>query len=182
MESDAEKTLRNLHVLGALSHNDKLITNSTTGLFDIYSPTALRGAFRMWYGETRMHNVQCVRTTVRAGMQLAVQYLDEANALLSDRGRLRLRVHTLAQQHSRMCDAVARARDGMAHLTQTYREDAAFVAQVRLVEEEIGDFLAVTRPHTEELKLRMAPHSSPTPLPSPRSASPATSTRDDASD
>ena len=58
MESEAERTLSNLHVLSALSQNDKLNTNED--VFDIYAPTSLRGMWRTWYGERRGQNVQLV--------------------------------------------------------------------------------------------------------------------------
>lgn len=80
MDSDAERTLNNLHVLGALSHNDKLMTNEDH--FDIYAPTSLRGLLRMWYGERRGQNVQRVRNAVRAAIAFAHRSLEDATALL----------------------------------------------------------------------------------------------------
>lgn len=155
MDSSAERTLNNLHVLSAISHNDKLMTNDDS--FDIYVPTSLRGMLRMWYGERRSQNVQRVRQTVRDGIAFASRSLDEATAVLHTLGEsdmARLRVATTVLQHARMVSALERCRGGLRNLRQTYREDAALASQITLLIEEIDDFVRVMLPHSSQLRSR----------------------------
>ena len=79
MQADAERTLSNLHVLAALNHNDKLITNDES--FDIYPPSTWRALYRTWMGERRNQNVQRVRHTVRAAIDFATKSLHESESL-----------------------------------------------------------------------------------------------------
>ena len=148
MESEAERTLSNLHVLSALSQNDKLNTNED--VFDIYAPTSLRGVWRTWYGEKRGQNVTRVRQTVRAGIAFSHKSLEEVHTLSQSSNRLRM--ETVALQHLRMVEGLRRAKDGIANLLQTYREDAALSSQITLVMTEVEDFLKVIHPHSEGLR------------------------------
>lgn len=156
--SDVERTLNNLHVLAALSHNDKLNTNDDA--FDIYSPTALRGAMRFWHGESRLHNVQRVRHTVRAAVGFASKSLEDANSLLEAAGgdaasaSMHFRISTMALEHVRMVEALSGARRGLTNLLQTYRDDAALASQISLLTTEIDDFVSVIRVHSERLRER----------------------------
>ena len=150
MQSDEERTLGNLHVLAAVSHNDKVCTLEDG--FTIDAPSSLRGLWRAWYGERRTQNVQRVRQTVRAGTTFAQRSLEEANAMAETASRLRVDAVTL--QHLRMVDALRRARVGIQNLLQTYRDDAALSSQVGLVLAEIDDFLRVIEPHSEALRAR----------------------------
>lgn len=155
--ADEERTLNNLCVLSALSHNDKLCTIEDT--FDIYAPTSFRGLWRMWYGERRGQNVQRVRQTVRAAIAFAQKSLEEATALrdAASSDTMRLRIDTIVLQHVRMVDALSRACGGLRNLLQTYRDDAALASQVTLLVQEIEDFVRVIGPHSEQIS------GSPTP-------------------
>jgi hypothetical protein len=157
MESEAERTLHNLHVLGALSQNDKLLTNEDR--FDIYCPTTMRSLMRTWYGERRGQNVARVHTTVHAGMHFASRALEEATALIQTHAGadgmsdlLRFRMDTIAMQHVRMIQALLRARDGLRNLLQTYRDDAALHSKISLVMDEIHDFVSVIEFATKTLR------------------------------
>ena len=145
--SDADRTLRNLYVIGALSHNDKLITNDD--VFDIYPPTVLRGAMRTWYGERRDHNIQRVCQAVRAGMTIATSALEEIADLRIDSTEMRR--NDIVHKHVRMCNAIDAARRGMVNLLQTYRDDAATASQVALLIQEMSDFATIVTPHTQRL-------------------------------
>lgn len=160
MELEAERTLSNLHVLGALSHNDKLMTNEDS--FDIYSPTSVRGMYRYLYGERRSSNLERVRQTIRAAMNFSERFLEEANALHDTpvTEPMRLRIDTTAMQHIRMCDALEQAKKGLQNLLQTYNDDAATSSRVGLILREIDDFFSVIRPRTEKLK-SLCTHSLP---------------------
>jgi hypothetical protein len=183
MDSSAELTLNNLHVLGALSHNDKLLTNDDA--FGIYVPTTLRALVRTWYGERRAQNVQRVRQTVRAGVAFASRALEDANALLArgDVGAdaaMRLRAETAVVHHTRMMEALGRARDGLGNLRETYRDDAALLSQITVVIEEVAVFERVMAPHSAALRGRCAAVAgaptatagAPPPPPAPPPASP----------
>jgi hypothetical protein len=157
MHADAERTLNNLHVLSALSHNDKLMTNEDA--FDIYTPTSLRGLVRTWYGERRVQNVQRIRQTIRAGIAFVNTSLEDANMILSTMSEdhhhhaaLSLRFDTMALQHFRMFDAVCKSQAGLQNMLQTYREDASLTAQLSLMVTEIDDFRRVMEPHTATLR------------------------------
>lgn len=183
MQADAERTLNNLRILSALSHNDKL--NTLQDQFDIYSPTSMRGLLRFWYGENRAQNVQRVRQTVRAGIAFASRSLEDANAMdeaatsssspptyreaeVAERSApstalvsapapmdvMRLRIDTVALHHFRMLSALGGAASGLSNLLQTYRDDAASASQISLLIEEIGDFQRVIRPHSDTLRRR----------------------------
>lgn len=161
MEAEAERTLSNLHVLAALSHNDKLMTNED--MFDIYPPTSTRSVFRMWYGESRTQNVQRIRQTVRAGINFASKTLEDANVLLSRVEKddaMNIRVDTITIQHIRMVDALHLAHGGLSNLLQTYRDDPALTSQISLLNVEIDDFVKVMKTHSESLRQRCSIRSS----------------------
>lgn len=162
MQSDAERTLNNLHVLAALSHNDKLMTNGDA--FDIYAPTTFRSMLRSWYGEGRVQNMQRVQHTIRAAIGFANKSYEDATALMIQNGidsrvpsYLKVRFDTLSLQHVRMCEGLSRARLGLGNLLQTYREDATLSSKVSLLMEEIDDFHRVMSQHTEKLQATISP-------------------------
>lgn len=155
MNSEAERTLTNLRVIGAISQNDKLMTNGDH--FDIYVPTSMRALMRTWYGERRGTNLQQVRTTLHAAMTIATGYLIDVDELT--RGTLpseqvRLRVDTLAVFHSRMCDALEGSVGGLTNMLQTYREDAALTSQLAGIIQEVQDYLQVHEPYARALRSR----------------------------
>lgn len=156
MHSDIERTLANLHILSALSHNDKLATIDDS--FTIYTPTSLRGIMRMWYGERRGQNVQRVRNTIRSAISIAQKSLEDCHALESNSTvgseSMCLRVETMALQHIRMLDGLRKAKGGLLNLLQTYRDDAAMSSQINLLTTEIEDFLSIIAPHSLALRNR----------------------------
>lgn len=165
MQAEVERILGNLHVLGALSHNDKLMTNEDA--FDIYIPTTWRGLVRTWYGERRGQNVARIRSTVRGAIEFSQRTLTDIRAyntrsIAEDVDVNTLRRETMELQFHRMIDGLRRARDGLTNLIQTYRDDAAFSSQIRLINEEIGDFLSVMNRHSSSVSSpHVSTHSSP---------------------
>lgn len=155
MQADAERVLGNLHILGVLSHNDKLMTNEDA--FDIYVPTTFRGAMRSWYGERRGQNVTRIRSTVRGAIEFSQRQLTDIQAYVPtpvhDVNVNTLRHETMRLQFNRMIDGLCRSRKGLLNLIQTYRDDAALSSQIRLIDEEIGDFLEVMSRHSSEINL-----------------------------
>lgn len=180
MQTEVERILGNLHVLGALSHNDKLMTNEDA--FDIYIPTTWRGLMRSWYGERRGQNVARIRSTVRGAIEFSQRTLTDIRAyntqtITEDVDVNTLRRETMELQFRRMMDGLRRARDGLSNLIQTYRDDAALSSQIRLLNEEIGDFLSVMNRHASSVPSPQASsHSSPvaTPLRPTGQCSPVT--------
>lgn len=165
-----ERILGNLHVLGALSHNDKLMTNEDA--FDIYIPTTWRGLVRSWYGERRGQNVTRIRSTVRGAIEFSQRTLTDIRSYNTrtigvDVDVNTLRCETMKLQFYRMIDGLRRARNGLTNLIQTYRDDAALSSQIRLINEEIGDFLSVMDRHASSVPSpHESPHSSPVMTPS----------------
>lgn len=180
MRADVERTLSNLHVIGALSHNDKLMTNEDA--FDIYTPTTVRGLVRSWYSEGRGQNVARIRSTVRGGIDFAQRMLTdirEYRAVGPVDGAVSvntLRRETMELQFRRMVDGLRRAGDGLLNLVHTYRDDAALCSQIRMIVDEISDFVEVMVRNAsrttggEEAALRY-PLLAPPPLASPDAAS-----------
>jgi hypothetical protein len=169
MQAEAERTLNNLHVLAALSHNDKLLTNDDS--FDIHAPTTMRAAWRFWCRERRSTNVQRVRICVRSATDFVSKTLEETSVLISvplqssqcpgnltddPPDTLRLKIETIAMQHFRMLDALKLASKGLCNLLQTYRDDPALTSQVQLIVNEISDFVSVIEPHSNQLRRRCA--------------------------
>lgn len=153
MDADAERTLKNLHVISAIAHNDKLLTNGDD--FNIYSPTSLRGLFRAWYGEGRTQNVARIRQQIQNGIKFATKSLDDATALLERRDenmQMRLRVESIVSQHMRMMRALEAASTGLTNLSQTYRDDAALTSQLALAVSEVQDFVATLKPLSVTLR------------------------------
>ena len=175
METDAERTLNNLHVLASVSQNDKLMTNNDS--IDIYAPTTLRAVMRTWYGERRAQNIERVKHTVRNAITFAIKSLNDAKALLTPSSpslssnssslsslssqtvpeHLRVRVDTICKQHIRMTEALDKSKTGLQNLLQTYRDDATLSSQLKVIMNDIDDFLAVISTHTKNLKTLTQP-------------------------
>lgn len=164
MHSDAERILNNLNILSVLSQNDKLLTNEDT--FDIHSPTTMRALYRFWCGEKRLTNIQRVRTCVRGAMNFVTKSLEEIKTMVASSSisaapehvnlqsvltvdcTMKLKLQTTLLQHTRMLNALKDAQKGITNLVQTYRDDPALSSQVRLIVDEISDFVQVIHPHS----------------------------------
>ena len=162
MQADAELTLKNLHVVGALAHNDKLLTNEDT--FDIYAPTSVRGLYRYWYHERRAQNMTRIRQTIQRAMQFVERTLEDAHAVASSSSptAIDLRLDTTVTYHVRMSEALGKACGGLRNMLQTYRDDATLSSQIGLTITEITDFLALMAPRTEALRRQCSPQIAPT--------------------
>lgn len=167
--AEVERTLKNLHVLSALSHNDKLLTNGET--FGIYSPTALRGMFRLAAGESRVSNIDRIRQAVTSGINFAIRYAEDANEIMksSSTGNMVLKINTNIVLHQRTCEALKATTIGLNNLTQTYRDDPAFASQVTLLVLQIEDSLRVM-PRLDGPTPSPPPPKPPQPFPLPPSS------------
>ena len=141
MQRDAERTLRNLHILGALSHNDKLMTNEE--IFDIYAPTVLRGVVRLWYRERRSCNIERIRETIQGAVAFALKLLDDISTFQKSGQDVAMHHTTSVVQHERICCALRKACPGLENMIQTYKEDAAYTSQLKLMIDEIEHALVV---------------------------------------
>ena len=181
MQSDAERTLNNLHVLAVLTQNDKLLTNDDT--FDIHAPTTMRAIWRFWSGERRGDNIQRVRIS-RNSIEFISKSLEEVNAMsplpsapsspesttttvvaYQADNTMRLKVETTAMQHFRMLDALEGAKREFATCCRPTRDDPALAAQVQLAVDEITDFVSVIEPHSTTLRRRFVATSEPEETP-----------------
>lgn len=135
MQSEAERTLRNLSIVGLLKQNDKLMTLADS--FAISTPTSYRGAYRKWLGEERVANLTRVSEAVRAGCAYVTAVREERSALPAlQRQRLELSAQ-------RMAEALARARVGLRHLGDTYADDSTCRVRIELLVQEVDDFLRI---------------------------------------
>lgn len=160
MQAEAERTLNNLNVLAALSHNDKLLTNDDC--FNIHAPTTFRAMYRFWSGERRGTNVTRIRNCIRSAIEFVKSSLEEVTAVSTMEGGQvsldvnKLRLETTAVQHFRMVNALSKCRGGIGNLLQTYRDDPALASQIQCLVEEITDFLKVLDSHSQTLKSRFS--------------------------
>lgn len=179
MHAEVEKVMSNLHVVGSLSANDKLLTNDEW--FDIHTPTSWRALYRVWTGESRATNIARVRSCVRNGISfVSSSFEDVATPRGGETDVTRFRLDAKAMLHFRMVTALTRASAGLVVLGETYRSDPGLKSQVTLLIEEVEDFLQLVTPHSQRLRSRYAARAaltdsgSKTPLPSYRSpASPS---------
>ena len=154
MESESERILRNLTVVGLINQNDKLSTNATE--FSLYEPTSLRGMFRLYYGETRIQNVIHIQSTVRSAKtfieQIITNYKEEherfASIYLS---------RTQLQCCKRMYEALVASKSGLSNLKQTYKDDASIMTKLQTLIHEIDDFVEVTSASFPVQKITYAP-------------------------
>lgn len=154
MQTDDEITLKNLLVIGAIAHNDKLCTNNDS--YDLYTPTSFRGLMRFWYGERRQQNIARVRQTVRSALLFVKKTYEEASLLMKNEHALPLMVDGLVIQHVRMRDALKKCTFGLQNLLQTYREDATLSSQITLTIQEVNDFLKMMDCNTTQLRNSMS--------------------------
>jgi len=162
MQSETERALRNLTILGSISHNDKVNTNDET--FSIYVPTALRGLWRTWYSEKRCSNSQKIQDTVRAGISFVQNTSQE---LMTETIESYSKANK-QKQCVRIFHSLEKSKFGLNNLQQTYRDDTAMHTQIQIIMNEIDDFVSIVslQPHMHFLLLTSSPTitSSPPPI------------------
>lgn len=150
MQTDVEHILSNLHVLGSISHNDKLTTNND--VFAIYSPTSFRGLYRYWQGEGRDNNLMSVRKCVRSAMVFIEEVSMMIDSMSSHGGNIQMCMNKHRVHYRRMLDALHVARRGLCNLLMTYKDDAAAASRVTLIIQDIDDFHEIMRPWTHNMR------------------------------
>ena len=169
MESDVEVSLRNLLVLSSLRPHDKLQTCGSS--FEVYSPTVLRGLHRMWTGEGREANSTRILDTVRTVRTYVATSLEMLAGMNGAMGNQVWRV-SLERKCCRTVEAMQKAMEGVAHLKETYRDDANMCSRLQMVMDEVSDFLSIVRdqvPFLREIILskEIPAHYTPSPLSTP---------------
>ena len=145
MNSENEKTLRNLCVLASLSQNDKL--NTKDDYFVIYVPTHVRGVIRFVYGENREYNIQRIRQCIRDAKQYISSCMNDLNNSSDEDCSLvkKMDLSTLKTSCFRMTKALNNAKDGLQALQMTYKDDATCLSSIVLMINEIDDYMHATR-------------------------------------
>lgn len=137
MQSDTERALRNLSILGSISQNDKLNTNDET--FSIYVPTVMRGAVRLWYAEKRSSNIQKIQETVR----LAITFIQTSSQEFTPDQNETYSRASKQNQCRRMFQSLEKSKNGLTNLQQTYRDDTTMYTQLQIIMDEIDDFVSI---------------------------------------
>ena len=145
MDSETERVMRNLSILGSVSQNDKINTNGD--IFIIYVPTVMRGMMRLWYGEARQCNIQRLQETVRMATNAIRQYVTDIQQMTGDDQRFQKATKELWCK--RLIRTLADSRNGLNNLQQTYRDDVTMHTQVKMLIDEVTDFLQIIQTSSE---------------------------------
>lgn len=137
MNTETERVLKNLTILGSIAQNDKLNTQGDN--FTVYVPTVLRGTLRMWYGESRHMNIVRIQETVRLAIT-SIRETKNDNTTIDD---LHFVKGIRERQCRRLIESLTKSRIGLRNLQQTYREDTSTMIQIQLLDQEIEDFLSI---------------------------------------
>tara|TARA_B100002051_G_C16556966_1_gene545507 strand:+ start:299 stop:769 length:471 start_codon:yes stop_codon:yes gene_type:complete len=137
--SDVERVMRNLCILASISQNDKVNTNSD--IFVVYQPTVLRGMVRLWYGEGRQLNIQRIQETVHCAISSIRQLMSDMNLMVNEDQKFQRIAHQ--KRCTRLIQTLSSARNGLNNLHQTYREDITMQSQIKIVIDEIIDFISI---------------------------------------
>ena len=135
-EAEVERTLRNITVLSEIKQNDKLTTIADT--FSIYPPTAMRGIWRKWQGESRDMNIQRIQETFSSASAYITSTRDTITRHPDDISRLHMH-----RRCSRIMEAMDHSKRGLLNLCHTYTDDATSRVKLHLIIQQIDDFLAV---------------------------------------
>ena len=140
METEIELMLRNINVVASLMPSDKL--NTENAVFSVYTPTSIRGAVRYWWGESREANVNRIQSSIRQAKTFIQSILQNEMTASNLQGRMKAVIEM--QQCSRMLQSLQQATVGLKNLMQTYRDDASICAKLKILQEEINDFVSAT--------------------------------------
>lgn len=123
-----EKLIQNLKTIGNISHNDKLSTQTDT--FTIHEPSSVRGAYRWFYSETRLLNLEKIRDLMHNTKNECTIITSADNQRIEDR-------HILAE----LISAMEHAIKGLSNMTETYKDDIATKTSIELIISETQSFL-----------------------------------------
>ena len=138
MQSETERVLRNLTIVGSILQNDKLNTNDD--IFSIYVPTVLRGTMRLWYSEKRSSNALKLQETIRS----AISFIQNTSQEIINEINNTYTRAIKERQCKRMFETLKKCKVGMTNLQQTYRDDTTMFAQLQIIMNEVDDFVSIT--------------------------------------
>lgn len=141
MQSETERTFRNLKVISSLKQNDKLITESS--IFETHPPTMTRSMYRIWKSENREENLNKILACVREAKNFIEKTISTSEQSESFQGKLFL--ITQERLSKRMLMAVEEVIPGLTNFSVTYKDDAGILAKIDLIIEEIRDFVSATK-------------------------------------
>lgn len=149
MQADLDKIQRNLGVIAALQHNDKLLTEGE--FFTIYVPTAWRSLWRTLWRESREQNLVRVAECIRMAKSFVTNTISEHGLIptealtqTSDTVQMKFHRHSQVQLCARILSALSEATVGLDNLTQTYADDASLLVKIRQIKTEVTDFIEST--------------------------------------
>ena len=150
---DGTLILRNLGVIAAISHNDKI--NTRDDCFSIYYPTTLRGAARcLYYGENREHNIMKISECIRDAKAFITSTMNEIYTENEHNPQInfirKLSLSGKSQICVRMITSLEKSIDGINSLKITYKDDASSTSKLDCLSGEIYDFLTTFRSVVEE--------------------------------
>jgi hypothetical protein len=171
MGGGGDEAARQLEILGSICQNDKLCTQK--GVIDVYRPSSYRGLQRWWTGENRHVNLACVKRIVDHNV--------DAIKLLLERQRSAahwamphgaetpldfMDLHGTRQATQTRIDRLRQAGRGLTNLLETYKDDCATIAELRLITQQIDDFVAGTAALQQSPIMTSSSSSSPSSPPS----------------
>lgn len=143
MQSDTDKLVRNLSVVGQLQPNDKLLT--TGEFFEIYAPSTWREVYRFVLRERREQNIDRVAETVRAAKTCVTNLLANVAPTTQPTTVLMHVQQSLEQQLClRMMDKLGAAIAGLDNVALTYANDASTRSKIENLKADIAEFLQST--------------------------------------
>lgn len=146
MQTEVERTFRNLKVISSLRQNDKLTTEHL--LFTTHEPTMTRSAYRIWYRENRESNIDKVQSCVRDAKMFIERVISYDETTETFGGRLQS--ETQLSLCKRMFHAVQEVVPGLHNLSVTYKDDTGILAKIEILINEIEDFVRVSKRLADE--------------------------------
>ena len=141
---DLQAQARDLEILGSICQNDKLCTQK--GCIDVYRPSSYRGLQRWWTGENRAVNLIQVSAVIERGIDTATRLLERHKAAASSPSLAGsalsfMDTHGARQSVQALLTRLGQAGRGLGNLVETYRDDYATAADIRLLVQRIRDFV-----------------------------------------
>ena len=161
MQSEHERVLQNLTVLGSVLQNDKIISNDDS--FILHEPSAMRGVYRFYYSENRIANVSKIQANVREAKGFITSCIT-SEPMKETNFATKMQSTNMRQARSRMMSAMKKSIQGLENLKLSYKEDASTNAKLDIIINEIDDFLLATNQSSPALSSDVVPSRPPSPL------------------
>lgn len=153
MESEVERTLRNLTVISMIKQNDKLITSGDT--FAIHPPTVMRSVYRRWYGESRDLNLQHLCATIHTASTTVHKMLRREEEFFKGKEGVVPEERWAASQDTMQCTrlitALQKSKRGLTNLVDTYDYDTSYQVRLQMLCDHIDDFSLSVRERRQSM-------------------------------